>query len=235
MKGNRKMAPDGAYSGKYGGINEYEGEGKERFLREAAALLREVAKHLLAHGFDQSDVHASQSGVMTSGEVSGMFWRSRAPEHRVVAYIDGCLSTLGGRKDGVDILARTQAMRLEIEGRTGGRRAPKEVWRHGAIGPNQWISPACDSAEIAAFLAKIFDPATSPADNHFFSKGRGEMALPDLVLPDNSLATQLTVARQWYRCAAADREDAVAVQMEAAAAAVPAPSVQMSLFAEVPA
>ena len=215
----KKLKPDGGYGavihgyGRMVSIREHYTEnrdpqsGKERFLRDAAALLREVGKLLGARGLTEKEFRTNPAGPAVSGEVSAYFWKPDNPAHRVYCIIGAC-GVFGGRKDGVTIMARTQAMRKAPERYAGGRRKPTEVWQMGMMGPNQWLSPALDSAEIAAQLMTIFDPATSPARVQFRTRSSGVLPVPDPVAasPEDELGWAVGMAR----CLQADLADAVA-------------------------
>ena len=207
----KKLKSDGGYGAVITGYGEHYMEnrdpqsGKERFLRDAAALLRDVGKQLAAHGLTEKEIHTNPAGPAVSGEVSAYFWKLDNPAHRVYCIIGAC-GVFGGRKDGVTIMARTQAMTQAPERYAGGRRPPKAVWRYGAMGPNQWLSPALDSAEIAAELLKIFDPATSPADAQFHTRSKGTLPVPEPVVasPQDEIRWVMGMAQ----CLQADQADA---------------------------
>jgi hypothetical protein len=84
----------------------------------------------------------------------------------------------------------------------------------GAMGPNQWLSPALDSTEIAAELLMIFDPVASPARVQFHTRSRGILPVPDPVVasPEDELGWAVGMARFLQ----ADRADAVADRQAAA-------------------
>ena len=183
----KKLKADGGYGAVINGYGEHYMEnrdpqsGKERFLRDAAALLRNIGKCLAAHGLTEKEIHTNPAGPAVPGEVSACFWKPDDPAHRVYCIVGAC-GVFGGRKDGVTIMARTQAMTKTPERYAGGRRAPKDAWHFGVMGPNQWLSPALDAAEIAAELLKIFDPATSPADVQFHTRSKGTLPVPEPVV-----------------------------------------------------
>ena len=218
----KKLKSDGGYGAVINGYGEHHTEnrdpqsGKEHFLRDAAGLLREVGKLLAARGLTEKEIRTNPAGPAVSGEVAAYYWKPGSPAHRVYCIIGAC-GVFGGRKDGVSIMARTQTMREAPERYAGGRRKPAEVWQMGMMGPNQWLSPALDSAEIAAELLKIFDPASSPALVQFRTRSSGVLPVPDPVVasPEDELGWAVGMAR----CLQADRADAVA---ESQAAATPA-------------
>ena len=208
----KKLKSDGGYGAVVNGYGEHYTEnrdpqsGKERFLRDAATLLREVGKQLAAYGLTEKEIRANPAGPAVSGEVLAYFWNPDTPARRVYCIIGAC-GVFGGRKDGVSIMARTQTMQKASERYAGGRRKPAEVWQMGMMGPNQWLSPTLDSAEIATELLKIFDPATSPAQVQFRTRSSGVLLVPDPVVasPEDELGWAVGMAR----CLQADRADAM--------------------------
>ena len=69
----KRLRLDGSYSSDHGMICAYSAPGherKERFLRDAAALLRETGRHLARRGLTQSDVRINRAGMAVSGEAS---------------------------------------------------------------------------------------------------------------------------------------------------------------------
>ncbi len=65
----KKLRSDGSYSSDHGMICAYSTHGyecKERFLRDAAALLREAGKHLSRRGLTRSDVRINRAGMAVS-------------------------------------------------------------------------------------------------------------------------------------------------------------------------
>jgi hypothetical protein len=210
---NNKLKPDAGYGAVINGYGEHYTEnrdpqsGKERFLRDAAALLRDVGKQLSTHGLTEKEIRTNPAGPAVSGEVSACFWKPDEPARRVYCIIGAC-GVFGGRKDGVNIMARTQAMTKAPGRYAAGRRAAKAMWQYGAMGPNQWLSPALDSAEIATELLKIFDPATLPVQVQFHTRLCDSFPVPDPVVasPEDELGWAVGMAR----CLQADRADATA-------------------------
>jgi hypothetical protein len=213
----KKLEADGGYGAVVTGYGEHYMEnrdpqsGKERFLRDAAALLREIGKLLAAHGLTEKEIRTNPAGPAVSGEVSACFWKPDEPARRVYCIV-GASGVFGGRKDGVTIMARTQAMTKTPGRYAGGRRTPKEVWHSGAMGPNQWLSPALDSAEIAAELLRIFDLATSPASVQFHTRSKGTLPVPEPVVatPQDEIrwVTGMTLCLEADRADAAEHEPA---------------------------
>lgn len=167
--------------------------GKEQFLRDAAALLRETAKHLAAHGLTQSNVCANRAGVAVSGEVSADY---RNPETLRGVWVQigaTCLTQLSGRKDGLSILARWRKYTNQ-PARRKSRPVPQ-----GNDGPNQWLSPEFNSLELARAILKIYDPDHTPIQVTAHMLGHNHLPIPSPIVSDETQAavwrTQLQTVR----------------------------------------
>ena len=155
----KQMAVDGTYSDSPHGKNEIDGykninemgkrdrkSGKERFLKDARLVLRQVADILKEKCLDQSEISNNPAGPACSGEVTAEFWKSAEPLKRVWVEIGTIpLQMLSGRKDGVCVMARTQPYRMD------GKRLVR-----GQSGQNQWVSSGFNSRELAEKLVDIY-------------------------------------------------------------------------------
>jgi hypothetical protein len=159
-------------------------ERKERFLRDAAALLRETGKHLARRGLTQSDVRINRAGIAVSGEASANCWNPITMRGVWVEISTTCLSLLSGRKDGVSILSRWRTYKAEPAGRGKRRKRPA----HQDEGPNQWLSPEFDAEQLAAALLEICDPQSSPSNPTAHTLSRGKIPIPSPVVGNQNEA-----------------------------------------------
>ncbi len=156
--GNKQMAGEGTYCDSpygnridgYKSINETgkrdRKSGKERFLKDARLVLRQVADILKEKGLNQSEISKNPAGPACSGEVAAEFWKKSDPLKRVWVEIGTVpMQPLSGRKDGVCIMARKQPYRKD------GKRLVR-----GQSGQNQWLSPGFNSRELAEKLLDIY-------------------------------------------------------------------------------
>lgn len=238
----RKLAPDGAYGQP---VQGYRGDGKERFLRDARALLREVGKHLVSHGLTEMDVNINPAGPAVAGDAYGVYWHPDDPSRR--AYVNVSDSALGwGRNDHLIVMARVQHYRHPAKVGAGATRSRRESatnrrgkgseWRTADLESNQWLSANFDSRELADRVWKIFNPATACPDAkrvEGLPKGmtaftsEGEHAIPSpIVHNDGEAVAWAHGMRATEQAFAADNEQAVTI----AQASVPAP---LSLFNEI--
>lgn len=167
--------------------------GKEQFLRDAAALLRDTAKHLAAHGLTQSAVCTNRAGVAVSGEVSADYWNPEMLRGVWVQIGSTCLTQLSGRKDGLSILARWRKYTNQ-PARRKSRPKPQ-----GNDGPNQWLSPEFNSIELAQALLTIYNPDHTPVQVTAHTLGQSPLPIPSPIVSDEMQAavwrTQLQTVR----------------------------------------
>ncbi len=221
----RKLAPDGAYGAP---IQGYSGDGKERFLQDARALLREVGKHLVSHGLTEMDVIINPAGPAVAGDAYGVYWHPDNPSRR--AYVNVSDSALGwGRSDHLIVMARVQhycqATRSRRESATN-RRGKGSEWRTADLESNQWLSANFDSHELADRVWKIFNLATSPKGMTAFTS-EGEQVVPcPIVHNDGEAVAWADGMRATEQAFAADNEQAAIV------AQAPIP-ITLSLFNEL--
>lgn len=177
----KRLRSDGSYSSDHNMICAYSAQGherKEQFLREAAALLRETGRHLAQHGLTQAEVRINRAGMAVSGEVTADFWNAEARRGVWVEISATCLTLLSGRQDGVSTLARWRTYKPEPAGRSRQwkRSSPQDE------GPNQWLSPAFDSQQLAAALLKIYGPQGSPSDMAAHTLSGGTLPIPSPIV-----------------------------------------------------
>lgn len=200
----KKLKHDGAYTGDYDlicGYSDFAAQRKEQFLQDAAALLREVGKHLAQEGLTETEIRRNPAGVAVSGEVTAVYWLSGSPCRRVWVEIGAtCLAVLSGRKDGASILARVQEYRepTEQDRHRLGRRHTKS--HPGLIrcapGPNQWLSPELNSRELAAALLKIYSRGQSPQNVAAHMITNGVLPIPSPVVSDEDKAIAWKMGHQ---------------------------------------
>jgi hypothetical protein len=183
----KRLRSDGSYSSDHGTICAYSAPGherKERFLRDAAALLRETGRLLARQGLTQSDVRINRAGMAVSGEASADYWNPNTMRGVWVGISTTCLSLLSGRKDGVSILSRWQTYKAKPAGRGKRRKRPA----HQDEGPNQWLSPEFDAEQLAAALLEICDPQSSPSNPTAHTLSRGKIPIPSPVVSNQNEA-----------------------------------------------
>jgi hypothetical protein len=185
---HKKMKPDGHYSPDHKLICAYSDYGnvrKEHFLHDAAALLRETAKHLAPHGLSQADIRVNRAGSAVSGEVCADYWNPDTLRGVWVEIGTTCLAHLSGRQDGVSILARWRTYKAEPATRSRRKQRPAIK----SDGPNQWLSPEFNSLELAQALLKIYDPERTPPDVAAHTLSGGTMAIPSPFVSNETEAT----------------------------------------------
>jgi hypothetical protein len=183
----KRLRSDGSYSSDHGMICAYSAPGherKERFLRDATALLRETGKHLARRGLTQLDVRINRAGMAVSGEASADYWNPDTMRGVWVEISTTCLSLLSGRKDGVSILTRWRTYKAEPAGRGKPRKRPAQQ----AEGPNQWLSPEFEAERLAAALIEIYDPQSSPSNPTAYTLSRGRLPIPSPVVSNQNEA-----------------------------------------------
>ena len=166
----KKMAPDGSYGEYISGYGDDAQELKEKFLRDANALLRQVGTLLAVNGLTEKEVSQNPSGMAGSGEVYAKFWRPDNPGWRVSVEV-GTTHLQTGREDGVCILA----MWVQYEPAKDGEKAG---YRRTSNGPNQWISPDLNAQELADQLLLIYDPVNTPKVTTAHTKSAGSVPYP---------------------------------------------------------
>lgn len=167
----KQLREDGYYGAPINGYSEEGAALKEAFLRDAAALLRETGKCLASRGLSKSEITKSRAGVACSGEVYGRFWRPEDPTRRVMVEVGStCLAI--GRDDGVCVRAQWE----EYE--------PVKLQRIGTGGPNQWISAALTSEELAERLLMIYDPEITPVLVSAHTRAAGTQPFPPFAISD---------------------------------------------------
>ena len=181
-----QLKADGWYGTDISAYNEQDAHGKQQFLRDAKALLREVAAYLARHGLTESEINVNPGGMAGSGDVYGHFWNPKFPGEMVYCTI-GASFVGHGRKDHLIILARKEERIID------GLRKTRRNWRTGQMGTNQWIDPGKNSLELATTLLKIMgltqevNDLTSVA---YHSQHAGAVPFPSLVISGNCDATQ---------------------------------------------
>jgi hypothetical protein len=171
----KRLASDGAYGEHINGYSDLAAEGKQRFLKDARALLKEAGKWLAeAHGLVEMQVSVNPSGVAGSGDASATFWAGADPDRRV--YVNISDSALGwGRQDALIVMARLETYQPT--------KAKPDFWRSSSagMGPNQWLSANFDSVELADRLWQIYQPQTTPASMTAFTAS-GEQSIPSPIV-----------------------------------------------------
>jgi len=215
----KKLRSDSSYSSDHGMICAYSTHGyecKERFLRHAAALLREAGKHLSQRGLTRSDVRINRAGMAVSGEVTADYWNPDTLRGVWVEISATCLSLLSGRKDGVSILARWRTYKAE----SATRGKHRKQLAHQAEGPNQWLSPEFDSQQLVMAVLNIYDPQISPPDMAAHTLSRGVLPIPSPIVSNAAEAEAWLRGNQALETAfRADQDEA----MKPAAIPIPLP------------
>ena len=150
----KTLERDGMYSSD-DTINGYSDPGqqrKERFLRDARALLKKTREFMARFGWTECDIRINPAGVAVSGDVHADYWNPDDPLHIVYCTIGASAIAFGARKDGVTIMARQEQ---RAPNQCGGRKQGKVSYRTSLMGPNQYIDPGMNSQELAAALFKI--------------------------------------------------------------------------------
>ena len=139
-----QLKADGHWGWDINGYTDLAASRKLAFMREAGMFLRSVAKVLAdEYGLDHYEMHKNAGGVAVSGDVYAYFWKDVDPTHRVYATI-GTSSVGNHRKDHVTLMIRTQ--------RVSGDHAKV----YGKMGPNIWLDPNSEAAEVATHLYNIY-------------------------------------------------------------------------------
>lgn len=192
----KQLGPDGAYCAG-GSINGYSDEGqrrKETFLRAARALLKQTGQRLALSGWSEGEVYTNPAGPAVSGDVHADFWRPEDPLNTIYCTIGSSCVSLGGRRDGVIIMARLEKRQVDNASR---RSKSKTGYRNIWMGANQWIDPGMDSQELAGRLLKIAGMPTGAGQDRvlpgctYHSRTAGPLAIPSAIVRDRAEAEAL--------------------------------------------
>lgn len=180
----KQLKADGCYGMNISAYSEHTASCKEQFLRDAKALLREVAGHLASrHGLTESEINVNPGGMAGSGDVYAHFWNPQLQDEMLYCSI-GASFVGHGRQDRLMILARKEERIIE-KSRRG--------WRTGQMGANQWIDPGQNSLQLTATLLKIMGIAQ--AANHltgvsYHSQNSGLVPFPGPVVASDCDSVQ---------------------------------------------
>jgi hypothetical protein len=147
MSNHKRLKRDGSYGVDINAYSDAGAKRKAQFLRDARALLRQVGQHLARVGMAGCDLRVNPGGIAVSGDVYADFWMPESPEKTIYCTISASACTfLGGRQDGLCIMARTHTRISHNNGRT---------WHVRHMGANNWVSPEVDSLSLAAYLLRM--------------------------------------------------------------------------------
>jgi len=156
MSNYRRLQLDGDYGPDINAYSDESSRRKARFLSDARALLRQAGQHLARVGMTGCDLRVNPGGIAVSGDVYAAFWMPESPEKAIYCSIGASACRfLGGRQDGLCMMARTH---LRVS-HNGGR-----TWQVRHMGANNWVSPELDSLSLAAYLLRM--AAMQPQAEH---------------------------------------------------------------------
>jgi hypothetical protein len=200
MEKIKSLAPDGSYDNGDHSINGYSQTGqelKERFLREARALLKQAGQFLAQAGWTKCDVRVNPAGMAVSGDTYADFWNPADPLNTVYCTIGASAVSFGGRKDGVIIMARKEK---RAPRNNSARPSSKPTYRNTWMGMNQWIDPGMNARELAAQIFKIAgqpeqaDHIRMLAGCTYHSRTAGFLAIPSAIVRNDTEAAVLKEA-----------------------------------------
>lgn len=194
----KSLAQDGAYSYDQT-INGYSNQAqqyKQRFLRDARALLKQAGILLAQAGWTECDVRVNPAGPAVSGDVHADFWNPEDPLNIVYCTIGSSCVAFGCRKDGVAIMARKEKRAVWNDGR---RSSSSVSYRKTWMGINQWIDPGMNGVELAAQLLKIAgapeaDQQRMIAGCAYHSRTAGSLSVPSAIIRNRAEAESLKEA-----------------------------------------
>jgi hypothetical protein len=194
----KSLAPDGAYSidGSINGYSVLAQQQKERFLRDARALLKQAGQFLAKFGWTECDIRVNPAGTACSGDVHADFWNPEGPLCIIYCTIGSSAISFGGRKDGVIIMARQEKRELLS---SSGRPSAKPTYRNTWMGINQWIDPGMSGRELAAQIFKIAGRQEEPDQVMlpgcaYHSRTAGSLAIPSAMIRNGTEARALKEA-----------------------------------------
>ena len=229
----KSLAPDGAYSydRSINGYSNLAQQYKERFLRDARALLKQAGQVLAQFGWSECDIRVNPAGPAVSGDVHADFWNPDDPLNTVYCTIGSSSVSFGGRKDGVIIMARKEKREIRKDGQ---RSSSKVSYRNIWMGINQWIDPGMNSQELATQIQKIaglsedIDRDRLLAGCAYHSRTAGSLSVPSMIIRNSAEAIALKDAIG--NVIAAGRADASVQNGERPLAEVKTGLHQMTLF-----
>jgi len=195
----KSLAPDGAYSigGSINGYSALAQQQKERFLRDARALLKQAGQFLGQSGWTECDIRVNPAGMAISGDVHADFWNPTDPLNTVYCTIGSSAVSFGGRKDGVIIMTRKEKREPWSN---GGRTSAKPAYHNTWMGTNQWIDPGMNSQELAAQILKIANQEEETSQVGmlsgcaYHSRTAGSLVLPSAIIRNSAEAAALKEA-----------------------------------------
>jgi len=225
----KSLSCDGAYSynGSVNGYSEQAQTRKDKFLLDARALLKQTGRFVAQAGWSEYDIRVNPTGVACSGDVHAEFWKAEDPFTTVYCTIGSTAVSLGGRKDGIVIMAR-QEKRVARDSRNS-KPSYRNIW----MGINQWIDPGMNNRELATQLLKIAG-VQEPEDRGmlpgctYHSRMAGSLAIPSMIVRNEQEAEALKLALS--KAQAASTADAQLPGPVQSPAKSQVPAGQLSLF-----
>ena len=226
----KRLAPDGSYGDSICGYSDKSQALKEQFLRDARALLKHTGQIVARAGFGEARFNVNPAGIACSGDVFAEFWRADDPVNTLYCTIGASAVSFGGRRDGLNIMARNER-RAEQPGRG---KTGKPAYHTTFRGLNQWIDPGMHSGQLAAELLKIAGrPETEVGilpGCTYRSRNAGCIEIPSMAIRSRDEALKLKASLGAVM--AASQEDARRAVEEKDLPAEGIPVRQMLLFEE---